>query len=447
MPMTRGVTCRRNRKMVAGAILAVFYLFAVHPVSSYAQGFANFSKGHGKVVLKVLQGELEKNYYDPSIRGAALDEHFKKAEAKIDAAASTGQVFGIIAQALIEMDDSHTFFVPPERANEIEYGWQMQAIGDQCFIIAVKPGSDAELKGMKVGDQVVTLDGFAPTRELMWQIHYAYYSVRPVPVVHLELQSPDGQQRELDVAAKTTQGKRVFDLRSDDIWKLIRDSESKSRIHRHRFHEVKEELLIWKMPQFDLNAQEVDRYMDRARKFKALIIDMRSNGGGAVSTLERLAGFFVEQDTKIADLKGRKKMDPQETKTRGDDIFKGKLIMLVDSASGSASEVFSRFTQLQNRGTVLGDQSAGAVMQSRYHPFQLGTDTVFFYGASITNADVIMGDGESLEKRGVAPDELLLPGAEDLAKSHDPVLARAASLAGVEMSAEEAGKLFPIEWR
>lgn len=52
-----------------------------------------------------------------------------------------------------------------------------------------------------------------------------------------------------------------------------------------------------------------------------------------------------------------------------------------------------------------------------------------------------------MEKRGVAPDELLLPGAEDLAKSHDPVLARAASLAGVEMSAEEAGKLFPIEWR
>ena len=69
------------------------------------------------------------------------------------------------------------------------------------------------------------------------------------------------------------------------------------------------------------------------------------------------------------------------------------------------------------------------------------------YGASITNADVIMADGKSLERVGVAPDELLLPTAADLAAKRDPVLSRAAAMAGFELPPDKAGAMFPIEWR
>lgn len=71
---------------------------------------------------------------------------------------------------------------------------------------------------------------------------------------------------------------------------------------------------------------------------------------------------------------------------------------------------------------------------------------MIFYGASVTNADVIMSDGQSLEKVGVMPDELLTPTMDDLAAGLDPVLAHAAELVGMEISSEEAGKLFPVEW-
>jgi C-terminal processing protease CtpA/Prc len=69
-----------------------------------------------------------------------------------------------------------------------------------------------------------------------------------------------------------------------------------------------------------------------------------------------------------------------------------------------------------------------------------------FFRVSVTESDLIMTDGQSLEHKGVTPDETFLPTGKDMAADRDPVLAHAAGMLGVKISPEDAGKLFPYEW-
>ena len=166
-----------------------------------------------------------------------------------------------------------------------------------------------------------------------------------------------------------------------------------------------------------------------------------------MDTLSRLVSHFFDKEIKIADLKSRKEMKPQVAKKRTDGPFTGRVIVLVDSNSASASELFARLMQLEKRGTVLGDTTAGAVMTSKYYEHQTGVGKVLYFGASVTIADLIMTDGKSLEHVGMTPDEVILPTGPDYSAKRDPVLARAAEIAGIQLTAEKAGTLFPVEWK
>jgi C-terminal processing protease CtpA/Prc len=413
-----------------------------------AQEFGESDRSRGKTMLNVVKKDIQKNYYDPAFRNIDLDARFKAAEERISKAQSNSEIFGVIAQALADLKDSHTVFYPPPRTVDVEYGWEMRAIGSECYAIAVQPGSDADKKGLRVGDRVLSVDGRTPSRSTVWLMNYFYYALRPQPGMKLAVQSPGAAPRQLEVVAKITKKSKLLDFNSNvDIWREIREAEKEARLTRHRYYRLGEEALVWQMPQFDLDDRDVDKLVGEARGRKALVLDLRGNGGGRVDTLERLISNVFDRDITVATVKGRDKTEPLVAKTRGGDAFKGKLVVLIDSRSGSASEIFARVVQLEKRGTVIGDRSAGAVMRSRFHPHGYGSGTSVFYSVSVTDADMVMADGKSLEGVGVAPDELLLPRPEDMAAGLDTVLARAAQLAGFELDAKQAGAMFPVEWR
>jgi C-terminal processing protease CtpA/Prc len=435
-------SCRMN-KVFAALLLGAVVLF----LAPQARGQISFSRGVGREMLKDIKRDLKDYYYDPTFRGKDLDAHFKAAEDLIAQAQTTDQVYTIVAQALMDFEDSHLYFIPPLWSANAEYGWRMKMLGKTAYVVAVRPGSDAETKGLRPGDEILSVDGFIPERATFWKMDYYYYALAPKPGMVVIVKSPDGKKKQIQITAKITKGKLVQDVGGHDWYQRQIEAEKDAKLYTNRFLDFGDDLLVWKMPTFEMEPDKINEQMDRAGKKKTLVIDLRGNGGGYVSTLLALLGNFFDHDVKLGDVKSRKETKPLIARKRAGGGYAGKLIVLVDSESGSASEMFARVVQLEKRGTVIGDLTAGAVMGAKYYQHRVGIDEFLLYGVSITVQDLLMTDGKSLEHVGVTPDELSLPSGADLAARRDPVLARAAALAGVGLDAEKAGALFPEIWR
>jgi carboxyl-terminal processing protease len=435
------------RRVAAAAVVAVAVSMPSLVASLRAQALDATERTHMREMLHRVQEVVRGNYFDATFKGLDLKEHFKTVQAKLDAAPSRNMAYALIAQALLDFNDSHTYFLPPMRPEKFDYGWEMQMIGDECFVVAVKPGSDAEAKGLRPGDRLLRIEQFAPSRKDLWKLQYAYYVLAPRTSVRVVAQSPGGQPRELELLSKVTQGQRIIQLHLD-LDDLGLGDEYRQMTVRENRAVLLGNIALWKLSGFSFEPRDADRIFNAVTKgATSLVIDVRGNPGGLVKTLEAVAARLFEQDVRLAELKGRRSMKPVTAKKRKDP-FTGKVVVLIDAGSASAAEVLARVVQLEKRGVVIGDRSGGSVMQGvRMGGALEGVEGFIPFEVSVTNADLIMKDGQSLEHVGVTPDELLLPSGADLAASRDPVLARAVALLGGELDPAEAGKLFPVLWK
>ena len=429
---------RKARVCALGFIVIGGFLLT----SGWCQTITSFERKRAQAMLHEIDSDVRKHYYDPKFHGLDWDGKVRETEQKIDQADSGNKALSDIAALLDSLNDSHTLLVPPPPALHHDYGWQAQLIGERCYVIRGRPGSDAKAKGVKPGDEILGINGYAPTRKTFVKITYFFDELRPQPSLRLVLRDPDGQERTANIAAQISEHHSTLDEHhlggGRDIRAKIRDMDRFRRM-LPRVVEMGDELMILKFPHFYFNEWKVDGLIGEARKHKALILDLRGNGGGSVDTLKFLLGGVFDKEIKIGDRVTRDERKPVVAKAHGH-AFAGRLLVLVDSGSVSASEVFARVVQIEKRGAVLGDLSAGMVMEAQFYSYDAGV------GAEITDADIIMTDGKSLEHVGVTPDEVILPTVADLAEGRDPVLARAAETLGVKLSPEAAGKMFPYEW-
>jgi C-terminal processing protease CtpA/Prc len=385
-------------------------------------------------MLRDIKDDVAKHYYDPSFHGIDLAARYKDAEQRLKSTRGFNDGIATLAEFLTQFDDSHTTFLPPERRALVDYGWQMAMVGDVPRIISVDAASDAAAKGLAPGDRILLLNTFEPNRQNLWRLVYFYRFIRPQALQRVSVLKPDGSARTVDVASTVT------DKPITELGDLIAEIEDRIDRARDVGVPVGGDIFVWKMAMFG-NAERVDDMIRKARGYKTLILDLRGNGGGAGDALRELVSRSFDREIVVANEKFRDRAVKAIAKPSRTP-FAGRLIVLVDSRSASAAEMFARIVQIEKRGTVLGDRTAGAVMTSRVFRHKAGVGGVAFYAASVTVGDVRMSDGASLERTGVQPDAIVLPSASDLAASRDPVLAYAIEVAGGSMSAEGAGRLF-----
>ena len=397
------------------------------------------NRERGLNMLGEIKDVLKQRYYDKNFRGIDLDARFKTATQRIKQLDTNWQIFRAIAQVLIEFNDSHTRFIPPRRANRVEYGFSMQMIGNSCYVVDVKKGSDAEKKGLRVGDVISAVGQFQPTRENLWKMEYILYALDPIEILRLSILNPDGSERDIEIRATF----KSIDERRKESEKRQKEKQEKP----FKCQSLNSEVIACKLLTFSVDKKYVDQMMKEVSKHKKLVLDLRGNGGGYVKIEEYLTGHFFDHDIKIADFVTRDKTKERIAKTQKGKVFNGELVVLIDSDSASASEVFSRTVQIQRRGKVVGDVSAGAVMTSNFITIANsrgvpGYETLSFFGVNVTVADLIMSDGKRLEGVGVIPDVLIGPTAKALLQGSDPILSYAAGLLGANISPDEAGRYY-----
>jgi len=199
---------------VINVVLASSLLVSILSMTSHAATaeFSESDRSHAYTMLRDVQKEIEEKYFDPSYKGVDLGANAEVAKARISKATSIGESLAAIAQFVLELDDSHTFFVPPWQTANVDYGWEMGIVGDNCYVLSAKPNSDAARQGVTRGDIVKTVNGLAPTRDSLWRLEYLFHTLRPQPGLHVELMSANGAARELDLASDVRQRKKVVAL-------------------------------------------------------------------------------------------------------------------------------------------------------------------------------------------------------------------------------------------
>lgn len=125
----------------------------------------------------------------------------------------------------------------------------------------------------------------------------------------------------------------------------------------------------------------------KAQGMKKLVLDLRGNGGGLMNEAVKIVSLFVPKGSVVVSQKGRAAGSDYVYKTTTDPVDTSiPIVVLVDSASASASEIVSGAIQDLDRGTIIGTRTygKGLVQSIRNLPYngQLKITTAKYYTPS-----------------------------------------------------------------
>jgi carboxyl-terminal processing protease len=182
------------------------------------------------------------------------------------------------------------------------------------------------------------------------------------------IRGPKGSNLKLIVLRKTNFGneKLNISLTRDEI--DLKEDEVKSDVFQTNIAKIG----ILKIPTFytDLKCKTKLFYQCKGVSFdveknlkklvqsdiKALVIDLRNNGGGDFPESIKLTGLFIPNGTAVQTLDKNRQIKILSIEESGW-VYKGPLVVLINKYSASASEVFSGAIQDYQRGIIVGDKS------------------------------------------------------------------------------------------
>jgi len=377
-------------------------------------------------ILNDVSDLVKQNYYDPKLKNLDWKADVEVARGRIRQADHEGEMAAAISGLLLRLNDSHTYFLRPQRLQPVIFGFRAKAFENDVRIYEMMPGGPAEEAGLHRGDKIIAVEDFVANRKLVdAEMRYFQY-LDPRLTIKLKVVRNGGLPQDFIVNGRqpATSSKEFVKLYED----YSKEEQEKKQTKDVTVRREEGGIAYLRFPSFMVSTTRADFLLKEAKDAQALILDLRDDGGGREDTMKDMAAHFLPDRTRMALAISRNKQEEIIAKPRNPNLT-APLFLLVESHSASASEVLARVLQLKKRATIVGDLTAGKVNRAQLFGGLGGAIYRIPFGVAITVSKAVLLDGEELEDRGVLPDVKCVPAEEDLRLARDPCLARALMLA------------------
>lgn len=344
--------------LVAGMILGP--KFYNENASTRTGSFLPFGLGDNSDKIETILETIDQNYVD-SIKIDTLQDK--------------------AIEEIVKQLDPHTSYLKPEEAKllaeDLEgnfngIGIEYYLLNDTILVTSVTPGGPANKAGLMRGDQILKINN----------IPSAGKKLQATQIVQ-QIRGKSGTAVRLDI-------KRGEEVKTLDV---IRDKITISSIDVS--YMLNKETGYVKISRFgDQTDEDFIASLLRLQKagLKNLVLDLRQNGGGYLNSATELADQFLGNKKLIVYTQGVHEPRTEYYATATGRFEQGKLIVLIDENSASASEIVAGAIQDLDRGTIIGRRSFGKGLVQEQFDFGDGS------ALNLTVARYYTPSGRSIQK-------------------------------------------------
>src|SRR5713226_7712343 len=283
--------------------------------------------------------------------------------------------------------DPHSSFLDPESYREMQVetsgsfgglGIEITLRDDILTVVSPIEATPAYRAGLQAGDRIVKIDGLA-TKDM--QLADAVKKMRGKP----------GTKVTISVVREGWTEPKDFEIQREQI-----------RVHSVRTQDLGGGIGYVKLRQFqEQTAHDLDQALDKFDKggMKALVLDLRNNPGGLLTSAVEVTEKFVEDGKLVVYTEGRVRNQNMRFTAHAKKAFSTlPMVVLVNQGSASASEIVAGALQDYGRAIVVGVQTFGKGSVQTIIPLSDGS------GLRLTTAKYFTPKGRSIHGKGITPD-------------------------------------------
>jgi len=452
-----------TRAMVRSACtLALLFAFGAH-ASLPARPAGGPAPGLSEFTARSLQHELSEDFataerrievqqrawqvvadrhYDPTLNGIDWQAVREKYRTAVIAVKSDAEMYVALKAMVRELKDSHTRIVTPRESADFRRfavmasGISLSVIDDQLLIIEVDPDSPAARAGVRKGDAIIAIDEHRFDSAFLRR-------ARDLPSGALDVVSSEAEPARQDEAARFAQlraVRRALQRMPDALPRpqqltLQRgvDGQTAAQLSVTLMPEplvrpptltasVSEAgVAVLKLNRFSSrNRDDVARALRQLADARALVLDLRGNGGGEFSQFIWLVRHFLPEPRTVMTQLSRRG-EGQSTRelriTPVDDPFLKPIAVLTERRSGSASELTATTLLEQRDALIVGESTCGCVVAVRSEYVLPGAG-----GVRVSETGFRSAHGRRMEGEPLTPTIYAPPTLSDLRAGRDRAL-------------------------